>query len=214
MGAGAQRSGSANRWKTVAAALADARRLDLYARIVTGAGAGLPLHGNALAGKDARSLAVLEKAGLVSVDGDGTLHADAKVFADLLASGRESVPSSPLRLLAPGRGGGLPGKRPERLEVLHHLAGEVFSRHGELAAGARSGTETGAGSLAAGTSRAGREGLAQLTEAEVTSRLGEYVEDPAMVRRAMVDEDIVRRSADGSRYWLAQPRPADGMEFA
>ncbi|MBD7994296.1 DUF2087 domain-containing protein [Arthrobacter sp. Sa2CUA1] len=55
---------------------------------------------------------------------------------------------------------------------------------------------------------------AQLTEAEVTARLAEYSDDPAMVRRAMVDEGIVRRSPDGSRYWLAHPRPADGMEFA
>ena len=243
-GAGMDDGVASHRWKAVAAALADTRRLDLYARIISAANSGAPLHNGGLDRAEAKSLAALEKAGLVAAGEDGALRADSGVFRKLLAGDRHPVDSSPLRLMAPGRAGGLPGKRTDRLELLHHLAGEVFSRHGALTgeggAGAGGPAESGpastaavdgvpseAGSAGTGPSEAdpGNGGAgapahidpaasaAQLTEAEVTARLAEYSDDPALVRRAMVDEGIVRRSPDGSRYWLARPRPASGMEF-
>lgn len=198
--------GASNRWKALAAALADDRRLDLYARIITAANTGNPLQGADLDRAETKSLAVLEKAGLVAVAENGALSADAGVFRNLLATGRHPAVSSPLRLLTPGRAGNLPGRRTDRLELLHHLAGEVFS-HPATSTGADHAAPDPAGADPAGS-------LARLTEAEVTARLAEYSDDPAMVRRALVDEGIVRRSPDGSRYWLARPRPADGMEFA
>lgn len=227
-GTGTGDGGASNRWKAVAAALADDRRLGLYARIITAANTGVPLQGAGLDRAEAKSLAALEKAGLVSTAEDGSLRADSVIYRNLLATGRQPAVSSPLRLLTPGRAGSLPARRTDRLELLHHLAGEVFSRHGSLGAGADEAapsedapaTSSGAGPAGADLPcadlpRADPAGSpARLTEAEVTSRLAEYSEDPAMVRRAMVDEGIVRRSPDGSRYWLARPRPADGMEFA
>lgn len=205
--------GASNRWRAVAAALADGRRLNLYARIITAANAGNPLQGADLDRAEGKSLAALEKAGLVAAAADGELSADAGVFKELLAAGQQPKTSSPLRLQAPGRAGGLPSRRPDRLELLHHLAGEVFSRHGSLSAGAdRTEANTAGEATSPGADPAAFP--ARLTEAEVTSRLAAYSDDPALVRRAMVDEGIVRRSPDGSRYWLARPRPADGMEFA
>ena len=188
--------GSSN-WKAVAAALADSRRLDLYARIITAAGQGEPLLGGDLDRAEAKSLTALLKAGLVRAGRDG-LHPVPGVFSRLLAADRAPRDESPLRHLGPGSSGSLPSKRADRLEVLHYLAGEVFSRHGVL--------DAGAGTPAASPAR--------LTEAEVTGRLAAFTEDPAMFRRAMVDEGIVRRSPDGSSYWLTRPRPAPGMEFA
>ncbi|MER2133968.1 MAG: DUF2087 domain-containing protein [Arthrobacter sp.] len=189
--------GSSN-WKAVAAALADSRRLDLYGRIITAAGQGEPLSGQDLDREETKSLNALLKAGLVHAGEDGLLPAPG-VFSRLLAADRTPRDESPMRHLGPGSSGNLPAKRSERLEVLHHLAGEVFSRHGVLGDG---GTGNPAGSRA------------RLTEAEVTGRLAALTKDPAMFRRAMVDEGIVRRSPDGSSYWLTAPRPADGIEFA
>ncbi|MBF4995349.1 DUF2087 domain-containing protein [Arthrobacter gandavensis] len=186
-----------SRWKPVAAALADSRRLDLYARIITAAGKGEPLSGDGLGRAEAKSLHVLLKAGLVRTGEDG-LQPVSDAFSRLLAADRGPRDESPMRHLGPGSSGSLPAKRAERLEVLHYLAGEVFSRHGVLG----TGTSNPAGSRA------------RLTEAEVTDRLAALTMDPAMFRRAMVDEGIVRRSPDGSSYWLAAPRPADGIEFA
>ncbi|MGW9404832.1 DUF2087 domain-containing protein [Arthrobacter sp. NPDC055585] len=191
-------SGS-SRWKAAAAALADSRRLDLYARIITAAGHGDPLSGHDLDRPETKSLNVLVKAGLVRAGEDG-LHPVPELFSRLLAADRPPRDESPLRHLGPGSAGSLPSKRTDRLEVLHYLAGEIFSQHGTLGSG-----EDGAGNPA---------GRARLTEAEVTSRLAAFTNDPAMFRRAMVDEGIVRRSPDGSSYWLTRPRPAAGIEFA
>ncbi|MCC9193671.1 DUF2087 domain-containing protein [Arthrobacter sp. zg-Y916] len=198
-----------SRWKAAAAALADSRRLDLYGRIITAAGQGEPLSGRDLDRAGTKSLDVLMKAGLVR-DGQDGLHPVPEVFSRLLAADRAPRDESPLRHLGPSSSGSLPSKRADRLEVLHYLAGEVFSRYGALGTGAH-GPET---ADAGPGSAAGPPGRARLTEAEVTGRLAAFTTDPAMFRRAMVDEGILRRSPDGSRYWLTRPRPADGIEFA
>jgi hypothetical protein len=41
-----------------------------------------------------------------------------------------------------------------------------------------------------------------VAEKELNERLGERVEDVPRVRRALVDEGILARERDGSRYWL------------
>ena len=43
----------------------------------------------------------------------------------------------------------------------------------------------------------------QIPEPELNARLAEKVEDVPRVRRALVDEGILGRERDGSRYWLA-----------
>jgi hypothetical protein len=43
----------------------------------------------------------------------------------------------------------------------------------------------------------------EVAEKELNARLAERVEDVPRVRRALVDEGILGRERDGSRYWLA-----------
>jgi hypothetical protein len=49
----------------------------------------------------------------------------------------------------------------------------------------------------------------KVDEATITERLGELTDDPASLRRYLVDADLVARAADGSSYSLnPAPRPA------
>lgn len=177
-------------WRTIAAALADERRLRLYARIVTAAERGAPLDGQDLDPKERKSLAVLQKAGLVT-SGACDVHPAGGVFARLLATGKEAPDTSVRRFLVNGKISSYPRRQADRLELLHYVAGHVFE------------------SVPAPPGE-----VPVLTEREITGRLGGYSTDPAAVRRYLVDEGIVLRNPEGSRYWLASPRPADGMEFA
>lgn len=177
-------------WRAVAAALADDRRLRLYARIITAAERGTPLDGQDLEPKERKSLAALQKAGLVS-SGACDVQPAGGVFARLLASGKEPPETSARRFLLDGKVSVLPRRQADRLELLHYVAGHLFE-----------------------TVPAPPGELPVLNERGITERLAEYSEDPAAVRRALVDEGIVSRNPDGSRYWLTAPRPADGWEFA
>ena len=181
---------SPEQWRAVAAALADERRLRLYARIITAAERGTPLDGQALDLKERKSLAALQKAGLVT-SGVCDVQPAGGVFARLLASGKEAPDTSARRFLVNGKISSYPRRQADRLELLHYVAGHVFE------------------SVPAAPGE-----VPVLTEREITGRLGSYSTDPAAVRRYLVDEGIVARSTDGSRYWLTAPRPADGMEFA
>ena len=177
-------------WRAVAAALADERRLRLYARIITAAGRGTPLDGQDLDTRERKSLAALQKAGLVS-SGACDVQPVSGVFTRLLASGREPTETSVRRFLVNGKIGSLPRRQADRLELLHYVAGHVFE-----------------------TVQAPPGELPVLDERMITERLAEYSADPAAVRRCLVDEGIVSRNREGSRYWLSAPRPADGWEFA
>ncbi|MDN3482931.1 DUF2087 domain-containing protein [Arthrobacter sp. APC 3897] len=185
-----QEEGAPEQWRAVAAALADERRLRLYARIITAAERGTPLDGQAMDSRERKSLAALQKAGLVT-SGACDVQPAGGVFARLLASGRGAPDTSVRRFLVNGKISSYPRKQADRLELLHYVAGHVF----ESAPAAPGEVPT-------------------LTEREITGRLDSYSTDPAAVRRYLVDEGIVARSTDGSRYWLTAPRPADGMEFA
>jgi hypothetical protein len=46
--------------------------------------------------------------------------------------------------------------------------------------------------------------LEPMTERELTDRLRELVHDPVGVRRAMVDQGLVRRTRDGAEYWRTE----------
>lgn len=178
------------RWRSVAAALADDRRLRLYARIVTAAERGTPLDAQALDGRERRSLAVLQKAGLVST-GACEVRPQPGAFARLLSGGGGSADTSVRRFLVDGKVRSYPRRQADRLELLNYLAGQVFEQ-----VSAPPGVRP------------------VLEEREVTRRLAAFSEDPAAIRRYLVDEGIVARNPEGSRYWLIHPRPADGWEFA
>ena len=177
-------------WRSVAAALADERRLRLYARVIVAAERGTPLDGQDLEAKERKSLAALQRAGLVS-SGACDVQPVGGVFARLLASGKELPETSARRFLVDGKISVYPRRQADRLELLHYVAGHVFesvpSPPGEQP---------------------------ELNERGITERLAEYSNDPAAVRRYLVDEGIVMRNPEGSRYWLASPRPADGWGFA
>ena len=177
-------------WRSVAAALADERRLRLYARVITAAERGTPLDGQALDAKERKSLAALQKAGLVS-SGVCDIQPVSGVFSRLLASGKEPPETSVRRFLVNGKISTYPRRQADRLELLHYIAGHVFE-----------------------TVPAPSGEMPVLNERGITERLAEYSSDPAAVRRYLVDEGIVMRNPEGSRYWLASPRPADGWEFA
>lgn len=177
-------------WRAVAAALADERRLRLYARVITAAERGTPLAGQDLEPKERKSLAALQKAGLVS-SGVCDVQPVGGVFARLLASGRELPETSVRRFLVNGKISSYPRRQADRLELLHFVAGHAFE------------------SVPAPPGE-----LPVLNERAITERLAEYSDDPAAVRRYLVDEGIVSRNPEGSRYWLSSPRPADGWEFA
>lgn len=177
-------------WRAVAAALADERRLRLYARIITAAERGTPLDGQDLEPKERKSLAALQKAGLVS-SGACDVQPAGGVFARLLASGKEPPETSARRFLADGKIAAYPRRQADRLELLHYIAGHVFE-----------------------SAPAPADAPPVLNERGITERLAEYSDDPAAVRRYLVDEGIVSRNPEGSRYWLSAPRPADGWEFA
>ena len=180
-----------NAWRPVAAALADPRRLHLYARAVLAADDGAPLDPAHLATAEAKSLAVLQKAGLLAVR-ENRVEPSPSVFRDLLAAGVRPPESSARRFLVNGKVVNYPRKRSDRLELLHFLAGEVFEH-----------------------ARPPEPGLRPvLTEKELTARLAAFTADPAAIRRYLVDEGIVDRDPAGTQYWLTRPRPTEGMDFA
>lgn len=185
-----EKQAAPEQWRAVAAALADERRLRLYARIITAAERGTPVAGQDLDPKERKSLAALQKAGLVT-SGACDVQPAGGLFARLLAGGREAPDTSARRFLVNGKISSYPRRQADRLELLHYIAGHVFE-----------------------TVPATPGEAPVLNEREITERLSGYSADPAGVRRFLVDEGIVRRNPEGSRYWLASPRPADGMEFA
>ena len=48
------------------------------------------------------------------------------------------------------------------------------------------------------------EGDRQYTEKEINQILGEYYEDTAVLRRGLIDYQMMNREVDGSLYWLAE----------
>ncbi|MDN3904392.1 DUF2087 domain-containing protein [Arthrobacter sp. YD2] len=183
--------GRGNAWRPVAAALADPRRLHLYARAVLAADDGAPLDPAHLTSAEAKSLAVLQKAGLLTVR-ENRVEPSPSLFRDLLAAGVQPPDSSARRFLVNGRIEAYPRKRSDRLELLHLVAGEVFEHAVPPEPGLRP----------------------VLSEKDLTARLAGYTADPAAIRRYLVDEGIVARDPAGTRYWLTRPRPAEGMDFA
>ncbi|MBP2376247.1 DUF2087 domain-containing protein [Paeniglutamicibacter psychrophenolicus] len=107
------------------------------------------------------------------LDGDGAV--DDRLFARVLASGARKAPTEGVdRFLdTAGRIDRYPKNHEERLGLLRVVAGKVMG-HGQ-----------------------------QLTEVELTARLGEFTDDPVLLRRYLVDHGMLLRQPDGSVYRLA-----------
>lgn len=107
------------------------------------------------------------------LDGQGLV--DDQVFARVLDSGarREQRTGNERFFDDSGRIDRYPRKHEERLGLLRVVASKVL-RHGQ-----------------------------RLTEAELTSRLEEFTDDPVLLRRYLVDYGMLLRQPDGSAYRLA-----------
>lgn len=154
--------------------LANPARVRLYARIVVAAEGDDPLAEANFSARESRALGALIGSGLVSLR-EGLVIPNLSRFAEALAEQPAiKKPGGPERFLVNGVLERLPVKACARQEVLEWLAGK---------------------SAAAGE---------QLTEHEVTQRLGVIAADPAEMRRQLVDAGFLERANDGSSYW----RPA------
>ncbi len=107
------------------------------------------------------------------LDGEGAV--DGRLFARVLAAGarREPREGNGRFLDAAGRIERYPKKPGELVELLRLVAGKVLG-HGQ-----------------------------KLTEVELTARLGEFTDDPVLLRRYLVDHGMLLRRPDGSSYRLA-----------
>jgi len=87
----------------------------------------------------------------------------------------QQLPGDPERFLRKGRLEGMPRRWRDKLAVTRYLA-----------------------------ARAMPVLLEPLTERELTDRLSELAQDPAGLRRAMVDQGLVQRTRDGAEYWRTE----------
>ncbi|WP_411734559.1 DUF2087 domain-containing protein [Paeniglutamicibacter sp.] len=106
---------------------------------------------------------------------DGQGQVDDLVFARLLAAGARREPQTGNERFFDdaGRIDRYPRKHEERLGLLRVVAAKVL-RHGQ-----------------------------RLTEAELTSKLEKFTDDPVLLRRYLVDYGMLLRQPDGSAYRLA-----------
>lgn len=100
---------------------------------------------------------------------------DSELFSRLLDSGARKQPrvGTDRYFDAEGRIERYPKKLDERMGMLRVVAAKVM-KHGE-----------------------------HLAEAELTAKLGQYSDDPALLRRYLVDYGMLLRQPDGSSYRLA-----------
>ncbi|WP_426625204.1 DUF2087 domain-containing protein [Leifsonia sp. McL0607] len=152
-------------WRPILAALANADTRAAFARVTL----GLPLEAGA---REARSIAALVVAGLVSEVTGATVVSEEGIRAALAAGGR-TRPTGVQRFLdADGRIDRYPSGRAEREELLRWVAEHVLTA-GEV-----------------------------VGEREVTDRLSRFGRDPAALRRYLVDAGILERTRSGSEYAL------------
>jgi hypothetical protein len=163
--------GDSSAWRPVFAALANATARRVYAEAVVSGGASATW--NALSPSRRRHvLALLESSGLVASEGDGSLRADGRVFAEVLAAAPAARrPVGPERFLRPdGRIAAYPAAAGERRELLALIAARAFTDD-EI-----------------------------LDEREVNARLAAYADDVAVLRRYLVDHELLERTPSGSEY--------------
>lgn len=107
-------------------ALADAERLELYARVVTAGACGVPA-AEFSGGRAPRHLAELVGAGLVR-ERDGRVAAVTGVFAAALREQRPAAPRDPVdALFRDGRLVSVPARREVRSKVLDRISRRLFA---------------------------------------------------------------------------------------
>lgn len=115
---------------------------------------------------------ILRASGAVAQDGSGVLSLTPGVFAELLRQGAAPRATGVERFLRGGRIAHYPSGAAARAALLRHVASRVLEP-GEV-----------------------------VTEREITDRLGALTDDPAALRRYLVDAELVERRRDGSEYAL------------
>lgn len=152
--------------------LADTERLSLYARLVCAGAEGLPVE-NLQGGKAGKRPARLLRDGLVRRQGDRVVAVMDVFTAAMREHKAETVVTDPVEThFQHGRLVTMPAKRPVRLSVLERIAERLFAPGVEY------------------------------TEKQVNAAALTCFDDPSTLRRYLVEEGLLEREADGSRYRL------------
>lgn len=122
----------------------------------------------------------LLRTGTVTVGTDGRLQIREESFGEILAQQPARRRTGVERFLVRGRIGQYPSSLGEREELLRWVAGRVLAADEVL------------------------------DEQTLTERLAEYTDDPATLRRYLVDFSIVERRRDGSEYCLVAGGGGEG----
>ncbi|MFI8633968.1 DUF2087 domain-containing protein [Microbacterium sp. NPDC077663] len=166
-----------DQWRRIVAALANDRAREVFARLTVGETADAALEGLSPS-RRRHVIETLRGAGLVTGDGDD-LRADGGVFARVLAATPATPrPTGPDRFLSPdGRLRGYPAQARERRALLELVAGRIL-HPGEV-----------------------------LDERAINERLATVVDDVAVLRRYLVDHELVERTRSGAEYVLVTDAP-------
>jgi hypothetical protein len=157
-------------WRRVVAALANDDARTAYAQIVLGA--QLPeVVPELSARRRDKAIAALLESGLVQRNAGNELEASGAIFTDLLIQQpRRQAQTGLARFMRLGRIDRYPANMEERRELLAWVASEAI-RPGE-----------------------------HLTEKQVNERLLSYSDDVVMLRRYLIDFELLERTPSGSSY--------------
>lgn len=157
-------------WRRVVATLANSDARTAYAQIVLGAKASEVLSGLKDQRHD-RAVAGLLESGLVEQTAGGEFVAPESIFRDLLAQlPRRQAQTGVARFMRLGKIERYPANMAQRRELLAFIVNEAIEP-GE-----------------------------RLTEKQVNARLLSYTDDVVMLRRYLVDFELLERTASGSSY--------------
>jgi hypothetical protein len=156
----------------LAGALASDERLRVYGRIVAAGAAGV---GTDEVTDDMRHVSRLRLGGLVTLDDDGRLRADAEPFRTAIrrsapADAPAGAPGPVANLFSGGRLVAIPGRSALRRALLEFLATDLF------------------------------EPDRTYTEPEVNAAILRYHDDRSALRRYLVEEHLLTRTPDGASY--------------
>ncbi|WP_156925977.1 DUF2087 domain-containing protein [Glycomyces arizonensis] len=159
-------------------ALADPARLRAFAQIVLAGDAGADP-----ADLEERTIPRLLRSGLVTRE-DNRLHAEPKAFQTAAAAARKANPDAPADVApnladfySEGRIAVRPTRRATRVALLRDLAGRLF------------------------------EFDRVYTEREITDALATQYDDPLQLRRDLIDELFLERTAGGREYRRREAPP-------
>ena len=157
-------------WRRVVAALANEDARTAYAQIVLGAKLSDVLAGLNARRRD-RAIAALVESGLVERNAANELEAPEAIFSDLLTQQpRRQAQTGLARFMRLGRIEQYPANMAERRELLAWIVREAIDP-GE-----------------------------HLTEKQVNERLLSYTDDVVMLRRYLIDFELLERTPSGSSY--------------